>query len=63
MAFDREAAKQAGYSDAEIDAYLAKQKIPEAPAVTEPYAGMTKREIAQRMTTFPQTQSMPESKR
>jgi hypothetical protein len=59
MAFDREAAKQAGYSDAEIDAYLAKQKVPEAPAVTDPYAGMSKREIAQRMTTFPQTQSMP----
>lgn len=59
MAFDREAAKQAGWLDAEIDAYLAKQKIPEAPAVTEPYAGMSKREIAQRMTTFPQTQSMP----
>jgi len=59
MAFDREAAKQAGYSDAEIDAFLAKQKIPEAPAVTDPYAGMSKREIAQRMTTFPQTQSMP----
>ena len=59
MAFDREAAKQAGYSDAEIDAYLAKQKVPEAPAVTEPYAGMSKREIAQRMTTFPQTKSMP----
>ena len=59
MAFDREAAKQAGYSEAEIDAYLAKQKVPEAPAVTDPYAGMSKREIAQRMTTFPQTQSMP----
>lgn len=59
MAFDREAAKQAGWLDAEIDAYLAKQKIPEAPAATEPYAGMSKREIAQRMTTFPQTQSMP----
>ena len=59
MAFDREAAIKAGYSDAEIDAYLAKQKVPEAPAVTEPYAGMSKREIAQRMTTFPQTQSMP----
>ena len=59
MAFDREAAKQAGYTDAEIDAYLAKQKVPEAPAVTDPYAGMSKREIAQRMTTFPQTQSMP----
>jgi len=59
MAFDREAAIKAGYSDAEIDAYLAKQKIPEAPAVTDPYAGMSKREIAQRMTTFPQTQSMP----
>ena len=59
MAFDREAAIKAGYSEAEIDAYLAKQKVPEAPAVTEPYAGMSKREIAQRMTTFPQTQSMP----
>jgi hypothetical protein len=59
MAFDREAAKQAGWLDAEIDAYLAKQKAPEAPAVTDPYAGMSKREIAQRMTTFPQTQSMP----
>jgi len=59
MAFDREAAKQAGWLDAEIDAYLAKQKIPEAPALTDPYAGMSKREIAQRMTTFPQTQSMP----
>jgi hypothetical protein len=59
MAFDREAAKQAGWLDAEIDAYLAKQKIPEAPAVTDPYAGMSKREIAQRMTTFPQLQSMP----
>lgn len=59
MAFDREAAKQAEYSDAEIDAYLAKQKVLEAPAVTDPYAGMSKREIAQRMTTFPQTKSMP----
>lgn len=59
MAFDREAAKQAGYSEAEIDAYLAKQKIPEVTEKVEPYAGMTKREIAQRMTTFPQTQSMP----
>jgi hypothetical protein len=59
MAFDREAAKQAGWLDAEIDAYLAKQKVPEAPVVTDPYAGMSKREIAQRMTTFPQTQSMP----
>ena len=59
MAFDREAAIKAGYSEAEIDAYLAKQKAPEAPAVIEPYAGMSKREIAQRMTTFPQTQSMP----
>ncbi len=59
MAFDREAAKQAGWLDTEIDAYLAKQKIPEAPALTDPYAGMSKREIAQRMTTFPQTQSMP----
>lgn len=59
MAFDREAAKQAGWLDAEIDAYLAKQKAPEAPAVTDPYAGMSKREIAQRMTTSPQTQSMP----
>lgn len=59
MAFDREAAIKAGYSEAEIDAYLAKQKAPEAPAVIEPYAGMSKREIAQRMTTSPQTQSMP----
>jgi len=59
MAFDREAAIKAGYSEAEIDAYLAKQKVPEAPAVTDPYAGMSKREIAQRMTTFPQTKSMP----
>ena len=59
MAFDREAAKQAGYSDAEIKAFLAKQKVPEVVEKTEPYAGMSKREIAQRMTTFPQTQSMP----
>ena len=59
MAFDREAAKQAGYSDAEIEAFLAKQKVPEVVEKTEPYAGMSKREIAQRMTTFPQTQSMP----
>ena len=38
MAFDREAAKQAGYSDEEIDAYLAeeanKKKTPAAPATT-----------------------------
>lgn len=59
MAFDREAAIKAGYSEAEIDAYLAKQKIPEVTEKVEPFSGMTKREIAQRMTTFPQTQSMP----
>jgi hypothetical protein len=59
MAFDREAAIKAGYSEAEIDAYIAKQKSPEVTEKTDPYAGMSKREIAQRMTTFPQTQSMP----
>lgn len=31
MAFNREAAKQAGYTDAEIDAYLASKSQPESP--------------------------------